>query len=540
MSGKRKNFSSRARPHINPTEACAAKEECLSWVIEFPENFSGVRKYDFGQFMGKGFDDVVKACYRVVDDIIRVGSVRVMTAVQYARSGAGTFFAFLAEYHGGGKLTLDDVDVALVEQFLTWLRLRGKVPNSGRAEYQHLKAILLVLVRRGMIPGGKGIFPRNPYPQSNKKSQGERQVSAAEKQRIAVVLKQDLIAIGKQQFEGTGLEAMAIMILAIALRRGLSTQETLDLAVDCLKPHPLVKGQYLMTSVKHRAKAVKQRPTRESTRDEQESHAAGDVAAIIHFVTRTTESIRAGAPVSIRNTLWLCVSEARQNAGKILAVNKGHLAAAIRKFVDRHDLRGDDGKRLRLNLSRLRKTLGNGAWRLSNGDIREVASSLKNTPRVADDHYVEVTPEMERNHVFLGRALLAKWRSEDGFGSEVSVTNTPLGACADPYYGDRAPADGEACIDFLSCFKCKSQILVEDPRDLHRLFSFYFFLDGERFQMGDADWNKRFGWILRLIDEVTALRFAPEIVSEARRKGKEAPITFWRNFKRAGVKPYAA
>lgn len=540
MTGKRKNFASRPRPPLQHPDVSTFDEERQSWMLTFPENPSGVRSYDLGQHMGKGFDDVVKACFHIIDDMMRAQTVRTSTAVQYTRSGVRAFLQFLAEHHGDGHLTVREVDAGLIERFLTWLRLRGSTANSGRAEFQHLKAVLLALIRRGMIPAGKAIFPRNPYPQANRKAQGERQLSATERQRIASALKQDLIAIGKQCFQQTNLEAMAIMILAVALRRGLSPQETLDLAVDCLKPHPLVEGQYLMTSVKHRAKAVKERPTRKSVQDERESHAAGDVAAIISFVIRQTKSVRTEAPDSIKDRLWLCVSEARRNAGKVLAVNKGHLHAAIRKFVSRHDLKNDDGQRLRLNLTRFRKTLGNGIWRLTNGDIQAVALALRNTPRVADDHYMEVTPEMERNHVFLGRALIAGWRDPADADAKSSITNTPLGACADPFHGERAPANGKACIDFISCFKCRSQVLVEDPRDLHRLFSFYFFLDGERLQLSDAHWNKRFGWILRLIDEVTALRFDSEMVAEARRKGKEEPIAFWRHFKKTGVRPYGA
>lgn len=541
MSAKRKHFISRSRPSLVVVEDHPAPAVPSSWIITFPANSVGVRSHDLSEYAGKGFDELLRACVGVISEMVVTKSVRVASAIAYARSGVASLFEFLVENREGHHLAVSEVDRELIEDFLAWLRLKGKGANAGRPAYNHMKAVVMVLVRRGMVTAGRDIFPRNPYPQSNRKAQGEKRLSNTEKARLALALKQDLVEIGKGRFEGTDVEAKSVLVLSLALRAGLNTHPALDMEVDCMQPHPLVKGQYLLEFVKHRSKSVRKRPTRQPKVDQERALAAGDVAAIVQFTIKVTGPLRSKAPKSIAKKLWLFESEAQTNAGTISVLNKSNLSDGIRRIRNRHGLEGDDGKPMRLNLSRLRKTFSNSLWRLSGGDVRVVAAALGNVPRVVDDHYLEVTEEMERNHAFVGRSLVEKWRGDDPTGSQVDDDapreNTPVGSCSDPFNGDKAPKDGNACIDFLSCFSCKSYVLVEDPRDLHRLFSFYYFLDGERERIGISAWAERYGWILRLIDEVTSLRFNSDTVTCAKKRGREEPIKFWRTMPSSGVIP---
>jgi hypothetical protein len=84
-------------------------------------------------------------------------------------------------------------------------------------------------------------------------------------------------------------------------------------------------------------------------------------------------------------------------------------------------------------------------------------------------------------------------------------------------------------MDFLSCFRCPSYVLVEEDGDLWRLYSFYWFLIRERARVGASRWTKIYGWIVRLIDEQVTARFDTERVKEAREKARIEPHPFWRD-----------
>lgn len=203
-------------------------------------------------------------------------------------------------------------------------------------------------------------------------------------------------------------------------------------------------------------------------------------------------------------------------------------------FEQTTDLRADDGSPLVLNLSRLRKTLENRLWRLSGGDPFAVARLMGHSVRVADHHYLLPTPEMERNHKFLGEALVATWsgRHTTDVGDPsrtVIAENTPVGRCKDPWAGELAPKDGKPCMDFLSCFRCASYVIVEEEADLYRLYSFYWFLVRERARVGASRWAKVYGWIVRLIDEQVTARFDGGRVKAAREKARVDPHPFWRD-----------
>lgn len=62
--------------------------------------------------------------------------------------------------------------------------------------------------------------------------------------------------------------------------------------------------------------------------------------------------------------------------GKLTRLTEPALKYNIRGFVRRHSLVGDDGRPLELTMSRLRKTMENRLWRLSNGDLFTVAAVM--------------------------------------------------------------------------------------------------------------------------------------------------------------------
>jgi hypothetical protein len=289
-----------------------------------------------------------------------------------------------------------------------------------------------------------------------------------------------------------------------------------------MEPHPLKETWSLLRTIKYRAGCAQRTPV------------SPDVVYLYDKALQLSERYVTAAPDAWKDRVWLYREggRGRHKPGPVRLLSHSSLAGGTRRFVARHDLLSDDGSPLSLTVSRLRKTLENRLWRLSGGDPLAVARLMGHTVRVADLHYFRPTPEMERNHKFLGEALVATWSGRDkgaqGCSSRsVTAEKTPVGRCRDPYAGELAPKDGRACMDFLSCFRCSSYVVIEEEADLYRLYSFYWFLIRERARVGASRWAKVYGWIVRLIDEQVTARFDPTRVKAAREKARTQPHPFW-------------
>jgi hypothetical protein len=217
----------------------------------------------------------------------------------------------------------------------------------------------------------------------------------------------------------------------------------------------------------------------------------------------------------------------------------------------------EDGKPLKLNTSRLRKTFSQRIWQLSGGDIVTTAKELGNSPSVAGQSYVAVTPEMVANFRRLGLLMHADWagKLDDLVFLEelakntgilpshlrdiaVGFNNTGVGRCTDPRYGTKAPGDGQICTRWLECFRCQNQLVMQS--DLYRLFSFYFLLLKERNFISIQKWDDLYGPIIKIIDEEIVKPnlktgknpkgcFDPYRVAKAKAEAEINPHPMWRD-----------
>lgn len=342
--------------------------------------------------------------------------------------------------------------------------------------------------------------------------------SDGERARLCAALKQDLFALFRGEGDLLETDQLLVLLLAICLRTGRNPTPMLDLSRDALDPHPLKATWRVLRTVKHRAGGAQRTPV------------SPDVAFLYRKALALSERYIEAAPVAWKDRVWLWREGGRgpHKPGPVRILSHASIRNGVLRLVARHSLCADDGSPLVLTISRLRKTLENRLWRLSGGDPFAVARVMGHTVRVADRHYFRPTPEMERNHKFLGEALVATWSGADRT-VQPSAQNTPLGRCRDPYGGERAPKDGRACMDFLSCFRCSSYLLVEEEADLYRLYSFYWFLVRERSRVGASQWAKVYGWIVRLIDEQVTARFDHARVAAAREKARVEPHPFWKD-----------
>jgi hypothetical protein len=290
--------------------------------------------------------------------------------------------------------------------------------------------------------------------------------------------------------------------------------------IDCLQDHPLRENRKLMVVFKRRPGKTHIVSLRATQEIEAMTTIMPDVVAIIETVIAKTAPYRLNLGSPEKDRLWLY----KQDKGKIALLNEDMVYLFAKKLVSKHNLRDSDGNPLKVTISRLRATFINRLWVLSGNDPVITAKLGGHTLKVSNDHYLQATPDMQRNHKFMDDILVQELL-EGSLGK--TSDNTPVGKCRDPRYGDKAPKNGEHCTDFLSCFRCQSCVITGD--DLYRLFSFYWLIVKERNAIGIRNWGKVYAHIIRIIDRQIAPQFPANKVETARSQAKAQPHTFWHN-----------
>ncbi|NIA54761.1 hypothetical protein HAV22_14070 [Massilia sp. TW-1] len=496
------------------------------------------RKIDMSARLNHGVDEWVFNCESLLRLLLKNKSVFPSTVVTYWISFRH-FLDFLIEY--GSSIRPQDIDRSHINEFIKWLGVNGRGWSvvTQKATYSGTKAVLTSMFRYGFVAGSRNIFPPNPYPGSNNASKGEKELSENERARLAQMLRKEIILIHKGTFDGVEAEALTILATALAMRTGLNPTSLLELRRDSLRPHPFMPNMMLLESFKRRGNATHLTSLRYSVSASQFASIPMDGVALFKMVLSRNQILsEKSKDKTIRQSLWVYRQASRKR--EITLLSTAVMSRTIQRRIDKYGLTSDDGGRLVINFSRLRKTLENRLWSLSGGDLFAVASVMGHTPDVADTHYLSCTDEMRANATFVGEALPDIYRgSESPNLSNVAIKalpeNTPVGSCHDTIYGEYAPKDGKThCSDFLSCFSCRSYAIVGSEKDLHRLFSFYWFLQAEIENGRSSDWRAKFRSILDLIDSFTVEKFDSEILSKAKTKAKVDPIKFWKTYQIAG------
>ena len=540
MAGKRKSFH--APPPVVVATAPALDGE-TSLVIHLPENPAILRIINLTPWIGRGIDDWVWGCATQLRAFLQGGGVTTATVVKYWNNGLRWFFEYLVSASSPPKP--GELNRRKLDQFVAWLNDRSKRNSSSkRGVYTATKAILVALVERGIIPADRDLFPPNPFPGSNASMKGQSPLSSTERASLGNALRKDLIAIHIGEFTGTESEALTVFVLALAMRTGMNPAPLLEMGRDCLAPHPFMPNMMVLKSLKRRGNATHLKSLRYSRQEDDMVSTPMDGVGLLNKVLERSQNLAGKAPKHLSNRVWLYASEDRRNPGTIRCMTNPAVLANIQKIAERHGLRNDSGEPLRLNLSRLRKTMENRLWLLSNGDLFTVAMLMGHTPQVADLHYLACTDEIRRNATFVGEALPDIYRNggdgETGIAVPIhKLENTPVGSCKDSLNGDKAPKDGTHCADFLSCFSCRSYAIVGSHKDLHRLFSFYWFLETESQRIRSRKWTEQFRWTMNLIDTFAQDKFDQTLVAEAKETARINPINFWKSYQVQGSGSHA-
>lgn len=519
MAGRRKNYvaSELMVPNIGD-EAPA---------IEFETDSRRRRTINHADWIGRGLDGVVSGCLDQLKTFQHEGVLSVETIVGYGRA-LKYFYAYL--YEAGGVSSLDDIKPMHIELFVQYLKAKYPQRTSAKSLYDSVKPVLMALIEQGKVKLTLDELPRNPFPGSNSAMKGEVALSAGERERLASALKNDLIAIHRGEFDAPDSEAMSVYVLLLALRTGANTAPLLTLKRACLKPHPFLPNVFLLETFKRRGNATHHKVLRYSEEFEDSKVVKADAVAILQKALLQTECLVAQAPADISDSVWLYRSARRYDGNRVTRLTEWMLSTSIENIVARHGLLGDDGMLLRLNLQRLRKTLAARVWALSNGDVNVVAALLGNRPEVADQSYLAVTDVMRQEATTVSEDLVRTFRQGHLMqDAGINTSKTPVGRCLDSLMGERAPKDGVThCAEFLHCLSCSSFAMTSDRADMHRLFSFLWYLYQERERIDSPEWKSFFAEKISVIERIVRDAFTVEDVDAARRTAFGDPLIFWR------------
>jgi hypothetical protein len=520
MAKLRKLFNS---PEILPDKTGFVG--ATKWDLSVPQNtiIKVGNHFDFSPWYHQGIDEIVSACQQQIAHWANTcdGGYSIRTLRSCCYNGVKHFLNFLILLTSVLKrdLFLADINRDVIEQFIQYLAQQDLEMTSQEFIYTSMKMVVKGLCKRGFI-NRSNCFPKNPYPSINRNKRSNKALSNGERNQLAQALRKELSALTNPNETELTSYQLACCLLAIALRTGRNTTPLVKMKIDCLQDHPLKENRKLMVVFKRRAGKTHIVSMRATQEIETMTTIMPDVISIIETVIAKTAAYRLNLAPPEKDRLWLY----KQEKGKIAFLTEDMVYLFAKKLVGTHNLHDTDGNPLKVTISRLRATFINRLWVLSGNDPVITAKLGGHTLKVSNDHYLQATPDMQRNHKFMGDVLVQELL-EGSFGK--ASDNTPVGKCRDPLYGDKAPKNGEHCTNFLSCFRCQSCVITGD--DLYRLFSFYWLIVKERNAIGARNWGKVYAHIIRIIDRQIALQFPADKVETARNQAKADPHPFWRN-----------
>ena len=320
----------------------------------------------------------------------------------------------------------------------------------------------------------------------------------------------------------TAPDVIAFLVL-ISLETGLEVECIKALEVDCLR-NPLA-GTVEVAYVKRRARGAEHKTMR--VRDRGSTTPGG----LIRTVLELTATTRRHHPAS---GLWV-----HYNSGKL-----GHVVRHMRERIDawtaRHGIVDDEGRPLRLLLSRLRKT-HKALWYLKSeghmarfavGHTREVAARhYADLPSLRPLHEAAVADAFTEAVAVAAPLVLPSDREEDWRAAPILADGRAppgdvddllsgdqdvwLAACAGFYASPYGAPDAPCPQPFWGCLDCSNAVIT--ARKLPAILAFLSFIEGERAGLSASDWQLKFGRAhARIVGQVLPA-FSDEVVAEARR-----------------------
>ena len=522
---------------VEPTIDATQSQEIvrpINPVVNYPNlGSSGGNgsNFDFSPYYGKGYDDITNRAYYTAKALLKnTDAFTEKTQQSYFQQG----FAYFAEYlelfrHSASEdLTQADFTPELIDQYLLHLKGSELEYGSQKSLYTKLKSVLVRMKDKGYwsavgdINLNADFFPKNPFPNSNKRLKGEKPLSKHDKRRVVVALKQAIKPIYQKSEPLTGYE-LTLCLLTVAIQTGINTSPLLNMTTDALSDHPLKDNRKLLTVFKKRGNATQLHNLRKSEELEVVQGIKLDVAYLIEVIIEQNAQVREVTDTDLVFSYATTGGSTGTEKGTATSLSDQMLNENINKFTKEYDLKDEDGRTMKLNVSRFRKTFINGIYELSGESLLVAAQQAKHSGTGTLEHYLQAPEQSKRN---LG--LMGEIRVKELTCVEPSV---PVGHCKDPKHGDRAPKDGTFCNDFLGCFRCRSFVITGD--DLYKLYSFYWAIVRNRDEFGRKDWKRHLRNVLRIVDEEVVPAFARlgqlQRIEDEKERARTNPHPYWQN-----------
>ncbi len=522
---------------VEPTIDATQKQDIvrpMHPVVNFPSLGSkggNGYNFNFAPYYGKGFDDITNRVYYTAKSLLKnTDAFAESTLLSYLKSGFAYFADYLEIFHHsvGEDLTQADITPALIEHYLVHLRGSALSYTGQKDIYKSFKSLLVRMREKGYWSIGNTVnlnadfFPKNPFPHANKRYQGQKALTPHEKRQVVVALKQAIKPIYSKTEPLSGYE-LTLCLLAVAVQTGINTSPLLNMTTDSLSDHPLKDNRKLLNVFKKRGNATQLHNLRKSESLEIAQGVKLDVAYFIERAIELNASVRQGIDSDLVFVYAIKGGGRNTKRGTVTSLSETKLEPNICKFIKEYDLKDEDGKALKLNISRLRKTFINGIYALSGESLLVAAQQAKHSGTNTLDHYLQAPEQSKRNLGLMGEIRVKELTCD--------APSVPVGHCKDPLNGDKAPKDGSFCNDFLGCFRCKSFVITGD--DLHKLFSFYWAIIRNRDEFGRKDWKRHLRNVLKIVDEEVVPEFAKhgqlQRVETEKERARTSPHPYWQN-----------
>jgi hypothetical protein len=314
----------------------------------------------------------------------------------------------------------------------------------------------------------------------------------------------------------------------LGLETGLEPECIKALRVDCLR-NP-ASGTVEIEYCKRRARGSEWKRLR--VRDGASSTAGGIIRTLIELTA-------AGRKHKPSDCLWVYFG-----AGQLRDRIRQTPREWTDNWSDRHGIVDDEGKPLRLLLSRLRKTHKALWYAKSQGDLGRFA--IGHTPEVAARHYADL-PSLRHLHEQavadgLNDALTSALEPlvltpddetaarKDPASLELPVSISEarrvlsgkqdvwLASCGG-FHKSPFAVEGEPCPEpFWGCLECRNAVIT--ARKLPAIIAFLDFIVARRAEMAEADWWPMFGRPWSRITRQVLPAFSEAVVSDAREKAE--------------------
>jgi hypothetical protein len=294
------------------------------------------------------------------------------------------------------------------------------------------------------------------------------------------------------------LDDLLALFVLLSLETGLEIEAIKALRADCLKNSS--KGYVEIEYCKRRARHAEWKRLR--VRD----GSSGTPGGLLRLVFQWTAAARRHLG-SEQLFTYFC----RARLTDIVLP----MQSARKIWVNRHGLRGDDGKTLGLCLSRLRKTHKAAWYRQTGGQLRRFA--VGHTIEVAANHYGDIPALRPIHEATIAKAMmdavedallptvltpealalppglqgLPEDMATDGHLGLTSEQDVWLASCSG-FYSSPFAVLGEACpVPFWGCLECRNGVIT--ARKLPALLAFLDFVVGQRKVLSEVDWQAKFG-----------------------------------------------